>query len=104
MIIKSLFVDSGIPEGEKDLDDTISFKDKIKALDNKLIIQPSPDKRKSLLAEQAEKRKSQLTADQPANRLSQHSPDVATKRKSQNEANMVNSITGLVSLSFLFYI
>ncbi|XP_053384484.1 pre-mRNA-splicing factor CWC22 homolog isoform X2 [Mercenaria mercenaria] len=75
---------SDIPPGEKDLDDAISFKDKIKALDNKLIIQPSPDKRKS-----------QLTVDQPGSRLSQHSPDTANKRKSQNDVNMVNSITGL---------
>lgn len=81
------YICSDIPPGEKDLDDAISFKEKIKALDNKLIIQPSPDKRKS-----------QLSPDQPNNRFSQHSMDVVFKRRSQNEVNMADSIIGLVSI------
>ncbi|WAQ95730.1 hypothetical protein MAR_028420 [Mya arenaria] len=95
-----LFNSSDLPKGEKDLDDegAMSVKDKVKALNNKLLIQPSPDKHRSQLSiEQQLKRRSQLTPNEAdcrsqlnpneaGNRLSQHSPDDSAKRRSYNEA------------------
>lgn len=56
-----------------DLDDGTSVKEKAKALDSKLILQPSPCNRKS-----------RLSPDSPGKRLSQRSPDRADDRKSKS--------------------
>ncbi|XP_052261821.1 uncharacterized protein LOC127865833 [Dreissena polymorpha] len=73
----------------EDLDGTeagLSVKDKIKALDTKLLIQqPSPDKRRSQISnDKASARHSQLLPDK--SHLPQRSPDLPTKRRSYNEA------------------